>query len=260
VLEDVLVQLAQRLRRLDAELLDEPSARGLVGRQGVGLSSRAIERQHLQLHEALLEGMLDDQRFEVPQQLAVATQLEVDLDPLDDRAQALLCQPRPLRGEQAVNAHSRERLSTPDTERLLDPRASELRLIGRTRFTSLAECVLPVVDIALARPHVQQVAARLTDQPAAVGARLGQRLAQARDVHLQAVTWTRGRLLAPQLIDQSVSGHHPIAHERQDGEQRPRPLTSQRHGSAIETRLHRTEQLDLQPAGAVGHPRDHRVP
>ena len=39
VLEDVLVQLAQRLCGLDAELVDEPSARGLEGRQRVGLSS-----------------------------------------------------------------------------------------------------------------------------------------------------------------------------------------------------------------------------
>jgi hypothetical protein len=160
--------------------------------------------------------MLDDQRFEVPQQLAVATQIEIDLDPLDDRAQALLRQPGALRGEQAVRAHSPQRLPAPDGERLLDSLASDPRLTGRTRLTRLAECVLPVVDIALARPHMQQIAARLTDQPAAVGARLGQRLAQARDVHLQTVTCAGGRLLAPQLIDQSVSGYYPTAHQRQD--------------------------------------------
>ena len=44
----------------------------------------------------------------------------------------------------------------------------------------------------------------MTDQPAAVGARLGQPLAQPRDMHLQAVARPRGRLLTPQLIDQAI--------------------------------------------------------
>ena len=65
VLEDALVQIAQPLCGLDAELVDEPRARGLEGRQRVGLSSAAIERQHLQLHQALLEGMRDDQRLQL---------------------------------------------------------------------------------------------------------------------------------------------------------------------------------------------------
>ena len=43
VLQDVLVQLAQRLCGLDAELVDESPARGLEGRQRVGLSSGAIQ-------------------------------------------------------------------------------------------------------------------------------------------------------------------------------------------------------------------------
>ena len=125
VLQDVLVQLAQRLCGLDAELVDEPSARGLEGRQRVGLPSAAIERQHLQLHQALLEGMRDDQRLQLAQQLAVAAQLQVELDPLDDRGQPLLLQPRALRGEQAVRAHAPQRLTAPDTKRLLDPVPSD---------------------------------------------------------------------------------------------------------------------------------------
>ena len=200
-------------------------ARGLEGRQRVGLPSAAIQRQHLQLHQALLEGMRDDQRLQLAQQLAVAAQLEVELDPLDDRGQPLLLQPRALAVEQAVRAHSPERLAAPDTKRLLDPLAGAPRLTVRARPPRPVERPLPAVDIALARLQLQQIAARLTDQPAAVGARLGQRLAQPRDVHLQAVARPRGRLLAPQLIDQPVDGHDATAHQRQHREQRPRPLT-----------------------------------
>ena len=88
--EDVLVEIAQRLRRFDAELVDEPSACRLEGGQRVGLPSGAIERQHLQLDEALLEGMRDDQCLQLAQQFAVAAELEVELDPFDDRGESLL--------------------------------------------------------------------------------------------------------------------------------------------------------------------------
>jgi hypothetical protein len=76
-------------------------------------------------------------------------------------------------------------------------------------------------------------------------------------MHLQAVARTRRRLVAPQLVDQPVGGHDPTSHHRQNREQRPWPLTTKRHRPAIHTRLDRTEQLDLQPTKAVGHPRRH---
>src|SRR4051794_9674499 len=259
MLEDVLVQFAQLRCRLDTELVDEASARGLEDRQRVGLSPRAIEREHLQLHQALLEGVRDDQRIELAEQLAVATQLEVELDPLEDRSQPLLLEPSTLSFEQTVRTDAAERLSTPDSERLIDPRARGLELAGRARRPRSAERVLPAADVALAGLYVQQVATRPTDQPAAVSASLRQRLAQARDKHLQAVPRTRGRLLAPQLIDELVAGHDAPAHQRQNRKQRPRPLTPQGHRPAIHTRLDRTEQLDLQPIRAVVHPRRHRV-
>ena len=162
VSKDVLVELAQRLGGLDAELLHESRAGGVEGRQRVGLSSAAIQREHLQLDEALLEGMRDDQRFQLPQQLAVPAQLQVELDALDDRGQSLLLQPRALGGEQRVRADSPERLAAPDTERVLDPLPGDARLAVGTRPTRSVERLLPAVEIALSRLQLQQVAARVT--------------------------------------------------------------------------------------------------
>ena len=211
MLENVLVQLAQPLSGLDAELLHEPCARGVEGRQRVGLPPAAIERQHLQLHEALLEGMRDDQRVQLAQELAVAAQLEVELDPLDDRGQALLLQaPR--------SAASRLFVLTP-------PSGSPRQRPSASSIRSRAACGSPPARARCAWPsdccqrstshspgsHVQQVAARLIDQPAAVSASLAQRLAQARDMHLQAYTRSRGRVLAPQLVDQPLGGHDATA-------------------------------------------------
>ena len=198
--------------------------------------------------------MRDDQRFQLAQELAVAAQLEVELDTLDDGGEPLLVEPCALRDEQAVQAHAGERRSAPHGQRLLEQLPSDPRLTGRARLTRPVQRLVPAVDVALSGSHIQSVTARVAGQPAAIGARRGQPLAQPRDVHLQAVARPRRRLLAPHLIDQLVAGHDVTRHQRQGREQRPRPLTPERHRSAVHPRLDRTEQLDPQPVGAVGHP------
>jgi hypothetical protein len=68
--------------------------------------------------------MLHGQRVEPAEELAVAAQLEVELDPFDDRAEPFLLEPRTLRAKQTVRAQSPEGLSAPHTLGLLDPLAS----------------------------------------------------------------------------------------------------------------------------------------
>ena len=46
LIEDCLMQLAQRTAGLDAELVDQCAPRLLVGREGFALAARAIEREH----------------------------------------------------------------------------------------------------------------------------------------------------------------------------------------------------------------------
>jgi hypothetical protein len=93
--------------------------------------------------------------------------------------------------------------------------------------------------------------------PAFARAGLRQRPAQARDVHLQALSRPRGRIVTPQLIDEPLAAHQATAHQRQHRQQRPRPFTTQRHQPTIHMRLNRTEHLDPKPTGAVGYRRDH---
>ena len=155
--------------------------------------------------------MRDHQRLQLAQKLAVAPQLEVELNTFDDGSQPLLLQPPAFSSQQCVRGHAAERLAAPDTERLLDLSPSDPRLTGRARLACPIERLLPAVDVALPGSHVQPVSARVTDQPPAVGARLAEPVAQPRDVHLQAVTRPRGRRLTPQFVDQAVDSHHPAA-------------------------------------------------
>src|ERR1700759_3883938 len=121
--------------------------------------------------------MCNDKRLQLSQQVAMSAQLQVELDRFDCRAQPLFLQPRALPGEQTVGAQPRERLSAPNTQRLLKPLTSEPRLISHTRAPRPAERPLPAVEIALSESHLQQVPARVVDQPASVGACLRQPLA-----------------------------------------------------------------------------------
>ena len=177
--EDGLVQVAQCHAGLNPELFDEPAAGGMERRQGVGLSSGAVERLHLQPHEALVERVGDDQRLELPEQLAMAAELEIELNPLDHRAEPLLLEPRAFGGEETVVADAAERLAPPQAQGRFELCAGGERLARLARAPGMRERVMPAVDVAPADRHVEHVAARPADQSAAVAPRRGQRLAQA---------------------------------------------------------------------------------
>jgi hypothetical protein len=238
------VQPAQCRAGLDAELLDEPPPGRVECRQGVGLSSGAVERAHLQLHEALVERVGGHERFELSEQLAMAAELEVELDPLDHRAEALLLEPAALGAEETVVAGAAQRPAPPQAEGRFDLRPGDERIARLARAPGIRERIVPAVDVAPADRHVERVAASPADQSAGVAPGCGERLAQARDVHLQAVAGARRRVVAPELIDQIGVGDDMTGGDREHGEERPRPLASECHRPAVDPRLDRAEQLD----------------
>src|SRR5262245_10083260 len=63
LVEDRLVQVAERATRLDAELLDERAPRVLVRGQRLALSPRAVEREHQLRPQPFAERALHDQRL-----------------------------------------------------------------------------------------------------------------------------------------------------------------------------------------------------
>src|SRR5215208_3565652 len=147
-------------------------------RQRVGLPTRAIQRQHLQLYQALLERMRHHERLELPEELAVPAELNVKLDRLDRCREALFLEPRPLGIEQLVPAGSLQRRSSPDAERLLDRRPRVVEPTVGVCSARPAECRLPAIDVEGAGLQIQDVAPRAPDQPVSVLARLRQRLTQ----------------------------------------------------------------------------------
>ena len=82
LVENPAVQAAQFRARFNAELVVQDSPRLDVSFERVGLSPRAVEGQHQWAAQRLSQRMFGDERLELADQLAVATQLQVAVDPL----------------------------------------------------------------------------------------------------------------------------------------------------------------------------------
>lgn len=177
---------------LDADRLHERRPGLPVGRQGVGLATGTVERQHPLGLELLAQGLLEHQRLELPEDLAVAAQVEILLDGELRGCQAQLLQPADLSGGERLGGDVDERRSAPEGERLARPstgheplEALRVEVVGAER-----ELVPPPAgDDVVAVPGLRE------------------RLAQRGDVELDELHRRRRRPLAPQPVDDAPRGN-----------------------------------------------------
>ena len=185
--EDRLLELAQPLARLDAELLDQRPARVLVGLQRVGLAVRAVEGQHQLRPQALPVGVLGDQRLQLPDHLGVAAERQLGLDQLLERRDAQVVEPGDLALRERLVGEIRQRRAAPQRQRLLERRQRRARAGRRPaplrprRRAARSGARRGAPDRARARSRAR--ASRPAGRPSAAP----QRLAQPRDVHLHGL-------------------------------------------------------------------------
>ena len=79
--EDLRLEPLELGSRLDAQLLDEPVSSLLIRLESLRLAARAIESEHQLPARGLAQRVLAHERLELPDDVAVATELEVGLDP-----------------------------------------------------------------------------------------------------------------------------------------------------------------------------------
>ena len=96
LVEDRVLQLLERGRRLDAELPVERAPEPLVRLERLGLAPRAVEREDQLPVEPLAERMLRGQRLELSDHVDVAARRQVGLDPVLEAAEAQLLEVRAL--------------------------------------------------------------------------------------------------------------------------------------------------------------------
>ena len=211
--------------RVHALLFDEGVSRLVIDVRGVCLTTIAVERQHQLRAEALTQGMFEQQRFELANQLGVPAEREIRLDALLESNLAQLLEACDFRGHEALVREICKRGAPPERERLPEfvgcvfrPGAASLvkRLpaAGRQHFETGA------VELIGGEP--QHVSGRLTDQhlieqPSSV---LGfENLPKVRNRHLQGGTCGLRGVLAPDQGDQTLGGHNSIGVDQENCEQ-----------------------------------------
>ena len=75
--QDLLLQLTQLRRRLDPQLVDQHRSRPLERPQRLRLTTRSVQRQHVQRPQPLAIRMLTTERLELGRDLAVSTRRQI---------------------------------------------------------------------------------------------------------------------------------------------------------------------------------------
>ena len=124
-----MLQLLQRRRRLQAELVVEPPAEPVVRGERLGLAAGAVEGEHELAVRRLAQRVGGDDALELRDRVGVAAEREPGLDPLLPAREPELLEVRGLDARERL-VELGERRAPPQAQRLLEQRR---RLLGVAR-------------------------------------------------------------------------------------------------------------------------------
>ena len=140
------------------------------------------------------------------------------VEALLDGCQTGLLQPDGLSAYEGRINDIREGRATPQREGFAQGLRGGGVVAGRGVLAAAGQQHLEMCGIDVAGLDLQQVAVRARQQHVAA-ARLPQRSAQPGDVHSQGVQRAVGAPLAPQVVHQSLGGHHLVGGQQQQRQQ-----------------------------------------
>ena len=200
LVEDPSLELLQLRRGLEAELLRQVRARLLIRAKRFHLTTRAVEREHVLLAVALVDGKLLAQHLELGDQLRMSSEHELRLDPQLDGAEPQLLEASRFELERERAGHVCIRVTTPERER----RTELLGGLGGSGLHEPARLLdrpLELERIDVLRVGDESIAPVVADDDVA------DRGPEVRDVRLQRRARAGGRLVAPDAVDQRVDRH-----------------------------------------------------
>ena len=160
--------------------------------------------------------MLADERLELGDELGVAAEREVGLDPLLECGQAQLLEARDLSLREGLGREVRKGRSAPKGEGGPQRLCCAFGLAPGKERSTLAEQALETAEVELLG---------LERQPVPVPTRLEtpveKRLAELRDVDMDAVEGARGRVILPERVDHPVRRDDLAGAQKQERQQRP---------------------------------------
>ena len=201
LLQDAALEPLQALARLQPDLLGERQSTLLVDLQRLGLAVGAIEREHELAAEPLAKRMAGHERLELADELAVAAEGEIGLDPLFERRELKLFEACDLGLCERFVGEVDKRGTAPEGECPPQLLRRLLVLSLATRATRLLQHVAHAVRVELVALDLEDVAAPAGPEhsgsvrrgvPVAV-----ERPPQPRDVSLEGLDGCRRGRLAP---------------------------------------------------------------
>ena len=132
--QDRRLELAELRARLEAEIIGERAASGLVRTQGVGLASGAVQAQHELCPKTLSVGVLGDECLKLGDERCIAAEREVGVDLLVENVEQQLLQPGDGLGGEGLGREVGERSVAPELERLAQQRRPALLVAGGLRL------------------------------------------------------------------------------------------------------------------------------
>jgi hypothetical protein len=184
--------------------------------------------------------MVGDQALELADEVRMASEREVGLDPLFEGTQAQLLQPRDLRLGKRLVGEVVQRRSSPQPERVAEDPGGLCCLSGRQGLSALLEQRLEAARVDRLRLDAEQVARRAGHDQA-----VSERAANLRDGVLEHLRGRRRRLLSPEAVHEPVARDDLVRVQDQQREQGPLPAARELDRPAVHHQLQWTQDPEL---------------
>ncbi len=212
----------------------------LVGPQGIGLTSAAVQGHHLQRPQPLAKRVVDRQGLQLTQHGIVAADAEIGVDALLDGAETELGQPEHLGTDRLLVGYVGVRRTSPQ----LQGGGQHVAGLGRRRFeerrtANQLGCEPNRIDRQQIRIDPVAGASRLQRKPRT------QAPSDVRDVNLHRLARRGRRILAPQSVDQPFGRDHRAGGRHQQRQQQSRLAPPRVDVTVGPLDRDRTENADL---------------
>ena len=215
----------------------------MVDVEGLSLSARLVEGEHVLPAEALPQRMLVDQRFELRDDLRGASRLELGVREILQSGEPQFLEPSCFRLREGLEGEVGEGRSAPHRERVAQRPRTRLA-VERAR---VGDQPLEPGEVDALRVDGQDVAGRSRHD--ALGA---QCLAQRGDAVAERGRGRRGRRVAPELVEQPVGRDDLVDAEEQHRQQRPLFVAAERDdGAKVIERFERAQDPELRDSSFV---------
>ena len=248
--QDRCLQRAQLVAGFEPELLAEDMTAVLEDPQGIGLSTRAVQREHQESAQPFSKRICGDELVELGDGALVTTELELDVEPFLDQREAQFRQPGDGSRREVVVGEVGEGIAPPERIGLGQQRGSLAQITFDDGRTRRGDELFVAKDVDRFDWKLERVP--ITTHGDEVGR--AQRPPQLRCEPLQTVAHRRRWIHTPQHVDELVGGNHPARLEREHREKGTQLRSRNDHVSAVVVdHLESTQQPDAHGVHRTRH-------